>query len=236
VRVAVADDNRLFREGLVLLLEKIGVRVAAQAADGQDIVHAVAKDAPDVVILDIVMPPGDYGGLIAAESLHQNHPDVGLLLLSGYDSTQFALRLFSCDGAGGRGYLIKDRVTCPNTLRDTLASIASGAMSVDPEIAKRLLNPKSHKSVLDGLTDREIEVLELVAQGSSNKGIAERLGLSTKTVDRHVSNICDKFDIPGNEANTRRSLILLKYFQATHVCDARCASPCRFAVPTEAGP
>lgn len=232
MRVAVADDNLLFREGLVLLLERIGVQVIAQAADGEEVVHIIERDVPDVVILDIVMPPGSYGGLSAAESLHEKYPNVGLLLLSGYDSTLFALRLFSCDGAGGRGYLIKDRVTCPNTLRDTLSSIASGAMSVDQEIAKRLLNPKSHRSVLDALTDREIEVLELVAQGSSNKGIAERLRLSTKTVDRHVSNICDKFDIPDNEANTRRSLILLKYFQATHVCDARCASPCRFAMPT----
>ncbi len=228
MRVAIADDNRLFREGLALLLESIGVRVTAQAATGDEIVQAVGDEAPDVIILDIAMPPGDYGGLHAAESLHRTHPDVGLLLLSGYDSTQFALRLFSCDGAGGRGYLIKDRVTCPNTLRDTLNSIAAGTMSVDPEIAKRLLNPKSHKSLLDDLTDREIEVLELVARGCSNKGIADRLGVSSKTVDRHVSNICDKFAIPGSEASSRRSLILLKYFQATHVCDARCASPCRF--------
>lgn len=231
MRVAIADDSRLFREGLALLLESIGVRVTAQTATGEEIVQAVENEAPDVAILDIAMPPGDFGGLHAAESLHRTHPHVGLLLLSGYDSTRFALRLFSCDGAGGRGYLIKDRVTCPNTLRDTLSAIASGSMSVDPEIAKRLLNPKSHKSVLDGLTDRELEVLELVAQGCSNKGIADRLGLSSKTVDRHVSNICDKFDIPGSETNSRRSLILLKYFQATHVCDARCTSPCRFAVP-----
>jgi DNA-binding NarL/FixJ family response regulator len=105
-------------------------------------------------------------------------------------------------------------------------------MSVDPEIAKRPLNPKNHKPLLDNLTDQEIEVLELVAQGRSNKGIADRLRLSAKTVDRHISNICDKFDLPGSETSSRRSLILLKHFQATHVCDARCASPCRFAVPT----
>lgn len=231
MRVAVADDNRLFREGLVLLLEKIGVNVIAQAADGEGIIRVVEEDVPDVVILDIVMPPGDRGGLAAAECLHEKHPDAGLLLLSGYDSTQFALRLFACDGAGGRGYLIKDRVTSPRTLRDTLRSIDSGAMSVDPEIAKRLINPKSHKSPLDDLSTREVEVLELVAQGCSNKDIAERLRLSPKTVDRHVSNICNKFDIPDSEEKTRRSLILLKYFQAMHICDARCATPCRFAVP-----
>lgn len=231
MRVAVADDNRLFREGLVLLLEKIGVLVTAQAADGDEIVPMIEDHAPDVLILDIVMPPGDCGGLTAAERVHERHPGVGLLLLSGYDSTQFALRLFACDGGGGRGYLIKDRVTCPKMLRDTLRSVASGAMSVDPDIARRLMNPKSHKSVLDDLTDREVQVLELVAQGSSNKGIAERLRLSSKTVDRHVSNICDKLAIPDNESNTRRSLILLKYFQAMHICDARCTTPCRFATP-----
>jgi DNA-binding NarL/FixJ family response regulator len=230
MRVAVADDNRLFREGFALLLENLGVSVIAQASDGDEIVRIVENDVPDVVTLDIVMPPGDRGGLTAAERLHEKFPNIGILLLSGYDSTQFALRLFALDGAGGRGYLIKDRVTSPKTLGDTLKSIASGEVSIDPEIAKRLINPKRHKTALDDLTDREVGVLDLVAQGCSNRGIADRLRLSSKTVDRHVSNICQKFDIPDSESRTRRSVILLKYLQATHICDGRCGTPCQFGV------
>ncbi|WP_051385825.1 response regulator transcription factor [Actinokineospora inagensis] len=226
MRVAVADDIPLFREGLVLLLERFGVEVVAQACDGDAIVREVRDHKPSIVILDVMMPPGDYGGLTAAERIHAENPEIGLLLLSGFNSTQFALRLLACDGTGGRGYLIKDRVTDPTILRDVLKTIDDGGVSVDSEIVKRVMNPKYQRGILSALTSRELEILELVAQGLSNKGIAKQFKLSGKTVDRHVSNICDKLGICDDEENTRRSIIILKHFQANHLCDTRCESPC----------
>ncbi|GGS54092.1 response regulator transcription factor [Actinokineospora fastidiosa] len=229
MRVAVADDIPLFREGLVLLLERFGIEVVAQASDGDEILQKVRDHHPSTVILDVMMPPGEYGGLTAAERLHAEDPDIGLLLLSGFNSTRFALHLLACDGRGGRGYLIKDRVTDPAVLRDVLKAVNDGGVSVDSEIVKRVMNPKYRQGILSALTSRELEILNLVAQGLSNKGIAKRFGLSGKTVDRHVSNICDKLGICDDEQSTRRSIILLKYFQANHICDARCSSPCTFA-------
>lgn len=231
MRVAVADDIPLFREGLVLLLERFGIDVVAQASDGDEIIQKVKDHRPSIVILDVMMPPGDYGGLAAAERLHAENPEIGLLLLSGFNSTQFALRLLACEGSGGRGYVIKDRVTDPEVLRDALETINDGGVSVDSEIVKRVMNPKYQKGILAALTSRELEILRLVAQGLSNKGIAKKFELSGKTVDRHVSNICDKLGISDDEESTRRSIILLKYFQANHLCDARCDSPCTFATP-----
>jgi DNA-binding NarL/FixJ family response regulator len=229
VRVALADDVPIVREMSAFYLESLGLSIVAQASNGDEIVRLVENAAPDVVILDIFMPPGELGGLVAAERLNQKYPHLGLLLLSAYESTQFALRLLACEGTGGKGYLVKDRFADRNMLLNTLKAVAAGDICIDPAIVKRLMSPKSRMGILDGLTAREMEVLTLVAQGDSNTGIAQRLDLSKKTIDRHVSNICTKLGVQDTETKTRKSLIILKYQQAMHFCDARCTTACRFA-------
>jgi DNA-binding NarL/FixJ family response regulator len=226
MRVAIADDGPLWRDCFGLLLERMGFEVIAQAIDGEQIIELAKKDVPDIAILDIAMPPGDDGGLIAAEHLRNNHPTLGLLLLSHYKSTQFALRLPVSD-TGGSGYLIKDHVENRNMLGEAIRRIAAGELVVDPDIVRRLVNRKHHSIASGSLSEQQKMVLELVACGYSNKGIANRLHLSTKTVDRHVSNILDKLGVPADEKINRRAFMILAYLRASHVCDSRCTSPCR---------
>lgn len=227
MRVAVADDITLFREAFSLLLEEMGFEVIAQAGDGNGIIEAVADDRPDVVILDIAMPPGDYGGLEAAERLRKEHPTMGLLLLSAYGSTRFALRLPTSE-TGGTGYLIKDHVEDRDVLEDAIRRVAAGKNVVDSEIVTRLVDRHRNRHTFEALTKRQAEVLELVARGLSNKGIAKELRLERKTVDRHVSDILDKLNIAAGQTINRRSLMVLAYFHASHICDSRCTKPCSF--------
>jgi len=204
----------------------MGVTITAQAVDGIEIVEAVRSDVPDVVILDIAMPPGDCGGFVAAERLRGEYPNVGILFLSAYRSMEYADRFMRCSGNGGKGYLTKERIKDGDMLLDVLECIANGDTRVDSEIIRMLANPQRRRSLLSDLTDRQIEVLELAAQGLKNRAIADQLNLSEKTAAKHVSDILDKLNIPASATTHRRSLMLLTYLRANHVCDARCKTPC----------
>jgi DNA-binding NarL/FixJ family response regulator len=216
MRVAIADDGALFREGLAALLAATGVVVTSQAASGDELFALAADDPPDVVILDIRMPPGPDGGLTTAERLRARHPDLGLLVLSQYAETPYAMRLLEV-GPSGVGYRLKDRIADIETLRDTLTRIVAGEAVIEPEIVQRLVDHNRHAtddSVLRQLTDREREVLRLMAEGRSNTGIAKQLFVTTKVVEKHIANVFAKLGMPATEPDDhRRVLAVLAYLR-----------------------
>jgi DNA-binding NarL/FixJ family response regulator len=212
VRVAIADDSTLFRQGLTMLLESSGVTVAVAARDGAELVALIAADPPDAVLLDIRMPPTFTDeGLRAAEAVRAAHPRVGILVLSTYAETPYAVRLLQ-GGARGVGYLLKDRVDDAEALTGALKRVVAGESVIDPEIVARLVT-RPGASVLDGLTEREMEVLDLMAQGRSNAGIAQALFLSTKTVETHVASVFGKLAIPQAPDDNRRVLAVLTWLR-----------------------
>jgi DNA-binding NarL/FixJ family response regulator len=214
VRVAVADDSALFREGLVMLLRAAGIEVSAQAGTAEEILAHVATDPPEVVILDIRMPPTFTDeGLVAAERIRRTYPHVGVLVLSTYAETPYAVRLLG-DGVGGAGYLLKDRVDDTAALHDALRRIAAGRLVLDEEIVTRLLAHRRRASVLESLTDRERAVLRHMAEGRSNQGIGALLQLAPKTVENHVANILAKLDMPASADDNRRVLAVLAWLRA----------------------
>jgi DNA-binding NarL/FixJ family response regulator len=217
VRVAIADDGALFREGLALLLAAAEVHVTAQAASGGELLALVAADPPDVAILDIRMPPEPDGGLVTAEQLRARHPALGVLLLSQYAETPYVMRLLEA-GTRGVGYRLKDRVADVHTLRETLARITAGEAVIEPEVIQRLVDHNRHgpDSGMPGqLTGREHEVLRLMAEGRSNLGIAKQLFVTTKVVEKHIANIFAKLGMPATEPDDhRRVLAVLAYLRA----------------------
>jgi len=215
VRVALADDSALFRQGLALLLNSVGVVVSAQAATPDDLLRQFARDPPDAVILDIRMPPTYTDeGLALAERLRGLYPGTGVLVLSTYAVTGYAVRLLEA-GMRGVGYMLKDRVDDVDALRDALARVVAGELVVDPEIVARLLARKRRAVELDSLTEREREVLRLMAEGRSNAGIGHGLHLSQKTVEAHVASLLAKLGLPPAADDNRRVLAVLKWLRAT---------------------
>lgn len=209
LRIALADDSVLFRDGLTALLTAQGMVVTAAAPDGAELVRAVAAEAPDAVILDVRMPPTfTDDGIQTAVVLRQRHPDLGVLVLSTYAEASFAARLLE-SGARGTGYLLKDRVDSVATLVDALTRLTSGGSVVDPELISRLLRHEQARSILARLTARETDVLQLMAEGHSNAGIGHRLYLSTKTVEANIASIFSKLDLPPNADENRRVLAVL---------------------------
>ncbi|ABD09478.1 two component transcriptional regulator, LuxR family [Frankia casuarinae] len=215
MRVAVADDSALFREGLAMLLAAAGVEVVAQAGTADEIIDQLAGNRPDAVILDIRMPPTFTDeGLIAAETIRAAHPAMGILVLSTYAETPYALRLLG-DGGGGIGYLLKDRVDDITALHDALRRVVSGRLVVDEEVIAGLLAHRRRADELERLTARERAVLRHMAEGRSNQGIGAKLHLAPKTVENHVANVFTKLRMPASADDNRRVLAVLAWLRAT---------------------
>jgi serine/threonine-protein kinase len=215
VRVVVAEDVMLTREGIVRVLRDAGVDVVAEAGEVDGLMRAVATQKPDCAVVDIRMPPthGDEG-IVAALRIRDLYPDVGVLVLSQYVEPRYAMRLLE-EHPEGSGYLLKDRVGDPAILVDALARLAEGETVIDPTIVSRLLRRHREPDPVEELTEREREVLGLVAEGLSNITIAGRLSITERTVEAHVKQIFLKLRIAPAPETNRRVLAVLTYLRST---------------------
>lgn len=215
MRVIVADDSMLVREGLARLLAEAGFEVIATAASADELLRHVERDEPDVAIVDIKMPP-DFTdeGIVAAQSIRRDHPDVGVLVLSQYLDSRYAARLLE-DVPERVGYLLKDRVSEMAVLADALRRIDDGECVVDPTIVKRLVQRRRQSGPLDTLTDRERQVLSMMAEGRTNRAIGSQLYLSGKTVEVHVRQIFQKLGLQQSPDDHRRVLAVLTVLRAS---------------------
>ena len=208
--VVLADDAVLLREGVRSLLEDEGIAVVASVGDGDQLLTAVADHRPRLAIVDVRMPPTHSNeGQLAALRIKQEHPEVGVLMLSQHVAREYASDLLSTD-APGIGYLLKDRITEIDGFLDAVHRVADGGTVIDPAVVRSLRAPEQQHAV-SRLTPRELEVLEAMAEGLSNRGIAERLFLSLSTVEKAISAIFDKFDLTGDEQTSRRVQAVLRY-------------------------
>ncbi len=211
VRVVIAEDAALFREGLVRLLEDRGHEVCAAVSDGDELLAAAARHRPDVAVVDIRMPPTHTDeGLRAALELRRQLPGTGVLVFSQYIETRYAARLLE-GNAAGVGYLLKDRVADVAEFADALARVAAGGTALDPEVVSQLIGAGRHSQGLAALTPREREVLSLMAEGRSNAGIAGALVITPGVVEKHVAAIFGKLGLPPAEEDNRRVLAVLRY-------------------------
>ncbi len=211
LRVVLAEDSLLFREGLSRLLAELGIQVVAQTDSTADLMPLVATHGPDVVVLDIRMPPTHTDeGLVAAVEIRRTQPRVGVLLLSQYVETQLVLALL--EEGGGVGYLLKDRVADLEAFSSAIMTVARGGSVVDPEVVSMLVTSR-RRDPLDQLTEREKEVLRLMAEGRSNQAISDQLYLSTKTIEAHVTAIFSKLDLDPTPNDHRRVLAVLHYLR-----------------------
>jgi len=214
VRVIVADDVMLMRAGIARLLADAGVDVVGEAADAVELLRAVARSQPDVAIVDIRMPPTYTDeGLVAAGGIRTRYPDVGVLVLSQFLAPTYALQLLE-EHPERCGYLLKERVSDIAVLVDALGRIADGECVLDPTIVSRLLARSRQQEPLAELTDREREVLSLMAEGRSNAAIAERLFVTPRTVEAHMRQILGKLDLPESPDDHRRVLAVLAYLRS----------------------
>jgi DNA-binding NarL/FixJ family response regulator len=209
VRVVVADDVMLTREGVIRLLRDAGVDVVAQAEEAEGLLRHVRLARPDVAIVDIRMPPTHTDeGLVAAREIRSVYPDVGVLVLSHYLESVYAMRLLEAHPERV-GYLLKERVSDIAVLADALRRIAEGESVLDPTIVTRLIDRPREHSPLSDLTNRERQVLELIAEGRSNRAIGQKLFLSPKTVETHIRQIFQKLGLSGSADSHRRVLAVL---------------------------
>lgn len=216
MRVALAEDGVLFREGLLLLLEAAGNEVVASASGGDELFALLRNRPADVAILDIRMPPEPDGGLVTAERLRTVHPDMGLLFLSHYAESHYLMRILGI-GTESIGYRLKEKVGSVDVLTDTLTRIADGEIVIEPVLAKRLVDrPRGEKkSQVASLSERELDVLRLMAEGRSNGGIAGQLFVTPKAVEKHIANIFAKLGLHADGAEQhRRVLAVLTYLRA----------------------
>lgn len=214
MRVAIADDAVLLREGVASLLSAHGFDVVAQVGDADDLFSALRDVGAEVVIVDIRMPPTHTDeGIKAAQRLADEYPEVGVLVLSSYIDPTYVLRLLD-QRTQGRGYLLKDHVGDVETLLEAVRTIAAGGSFVDTVVVKRLLARDAGNSTLSMLTDREREVLALMAEGRSNRAIGEQLYLSGKTVETHIRNVFSKLGLGPDAEDDRRVMAVLRYLKA----------------------
>jgi DNA-binding NarL/FixJ family response regulator len=214
VRVVIAEDQVLLREGLGRLFEDGGHHVAASLGDADGLLPAIAEHDPDLVILDIRMPPSFTDeGARAAKEIKETHPDLGVLVLSQHIETSHAVALVTL---GGFGYLLKDRVLEVGEFLAAAERIAKGGSALDPKVVASLVASRGEDDPLAQLSEREREVLELMAEGLTNTGIAKRLYLSERTVEAHVRHVLMKLNIPESEEAHRRVLAVLTHLSAAH--------------------
>jgi len=215
VRVVVADDAMLTREGIMRLLGGAGIEVAGEAEDARGLLRLVAVERPDAVIVDIRMPPTYTDeGLVAAHQIRAGHPGVGVLVLSQYVEPGYAMRLIE-DRPDGVGYLLKERVFDAAILVDGLRRIDDGECVIDPTIVPRLVGRRRGKGPLADLTAREHEVLSLVAEGLSNTAIAKRLSVTERTIEAHTTQIFRKLGLDADPGSHRRVLAVLAFLRSS---------------------
>jgi DNA-binding NarL/FixJ family response regulator len=209
VRVVIADDNLLVRKGIAALLQESGLEVAAQADAADGLLEQVDAHEPDIAIVDIRMPPTYTDeGLRAAQAIRQRHPRTAIVVLSQHVESGIAARVLAEDPAR-LGYLLKDRVTDPDEFVDTLRRVAAGGTALDPQVVARLL-ASDRNGPLEALTPRELEVLQLLGEGLSNPAIGDRLGITLRSTEKHVSSVFAKLGLPDTGNENRRVLAVLE--------------------------
>src|SRR3954452_976232 len=214
IRVVIAEDSVLLREGLARLLEDSGFEVAAQAGDAEDLLRKVGAHRPDVAVVDVQMPPSHTDeGLQAARQIRAAHPKTAVLVLSQYVEEAYALDLLS-ESTERTGYLLKDRVGDVDTFTDAVRRVAGGGSALDPEVVALLLGRRRREDPLEALTPREREVLGLMAEGRSNAAIAAALVVTERAVEKHVTSIFTKLDLTPASEDHRRVLAVLRYLQS----------------------
>jgi DNA-binding NarL/FixJ family response regulator len=213
VRVVLADDNVLLREGVAGLLERAGFEIAGQAGDADGLIALVRTQRPDLVVVDVRMPPGhSTEGLAAAMTIRKEFPETGIVVLSAFVLAEHAVELLS--SGRGIGYLLKDRVDDVAEFVRSLQRVAAGGAVIDPALVQDLVRARQGHDPLDMLTAREREVLALMAEGRSNTGIARQIWVTEATVEKHVHSILGKLDLPDSSEDHRRVLAVLAYLSS----------------------
>ena len=214
MRLIVADDSLLLREGISRLLVEAGFQVVGLASTGEEALAQVERNKPDVAIVDIRMPPTHSDeGLKAAQEIRARHPDVGVLVLSQYVELGLAARLLA-ENAAGLGYLLKDRITDLDEFAAAIRRVGAGGSALDPAVVSQLLGRRRDDDVLEHVTPREREVLALMAEGYSNQAIADRLVVTVRAVEKHVTSIFDKLRLPVTTDSHRRVLAVLAFLRS----------------------
>ena len=214
MRVVLADDAAVLRQGLARVLADAGIEVTAQVGTADELLAAIEELPPEVAVVDIHMPPTwSDEGLTAAEEIRRRFPQVGVLLLSQYVEAEYALRMLE-GGSGRIGYLLKERVLDVGDLIDALERVCAGETVVDPALASQLLARPREENALDRLTQREREVLSLMAEGFTDRGIAERLYVTPNTVETHIRHIIGKLGLPATPTDNRRVHAVLTYLRS----------------------
>lgn len=214
MRIVIADDSLLLREGIVRLLEETGFEVVGQAGDADELLRKVAIHEPDVAIVDVRMPPTHTDeGLRASREIRSRFPAIGVLVLSQYVEEGWAAEILD-HGAEGFGYLLKDRVTDLASFTDAVGRVGAGGSALDPEVVAMLLGKRRRDDPLEAVTPREREVLGLMAEGRSNQGIAEAMVITERAVEKHVTSIFGKLGLPMSTADHRRVLAVLTFLRS----------------------
>jgi DNA-binding NarL/FixJ family response regulator len=214
MRVVVAEDSVLLREGVVRLLQEAGHEVVGQAGDPDDLMRKVRAHKPDLAVVDVRMPPTQTDeGLRAAKTIRAEHPKVGVLVLSSYVEPTYAQELLA-ENAEGLGYLLKDRVSDVDDFADAVKRVGAGGSALDPEVVSLLMGRSRENDPLTELTPREREVLGLMAEGRTNAAIAEQLVVTERAVEKHVTSIFSKLRLPASGEDHRRVLAVLRFLEA----------------------
>jgi DNA-binding NarL/FixJ family response regulator len=214
LRVVIAEDSVLMREGIASLLEGAGFEIVGKSSTADDLLLKVRSYKPHVAIVDIRMPPSHTDeGLVAAKAIREQHPDVGVLVLSQYVEPSYAMELIA-DDAEGVGYLLKDRIPDVDEFRSSVRRVAEGGSALDPAIVTQLVGRRRGDEPLETLTPREREVLELMAEGRSNQSIAQKLVVTERAVEKHVTSIFGKLRLPATAEDHRRVLAVLAFLRS----------------------